>query len=78
MKKNPKETKMARKAKTIAEELKEESVAVEAPANNGNAYDEFVERISRLESIVREQGDRIAKLEKNAPKRLTSADFCGM
>lgn len=68
---------MARKAKTIAEELKEESVA-EAPASNGNAYDELVERISRLESIVREQGDRIAKLEKNAPKRLTSADFVGM
>ena len=78
MKKNPKEMKMARKAKTIAEELKEESVAVEAPAGNGNAYDELVERISRLESIVREQGDTIAKLEKNAPKRLTSADFCGM
>ena len=69
---------MARKAKTIAEELKEESVAVESPAGNGNAYDELVERISRLESIVREQGDTIAKLEKNAPKRLTSADFCGM
>lgn len=70
---------MARKnSKTISEELKEESVAVEAPTGNGNAYDELVERISRLESIVREQGDRIAKLEKNAPKRLTSADFCGM
>ena len=70
---------MARKnSNTISEELKEESVAVEAPAGNGNAYDELVERISRLESIVREQGDRIAKLEKNAPKRLTSADFCGM
>ena len=68
---------MARKAKTIAEELKEESVA-EAHASNGNAYDELAERISRLESIVREHGDRIAKLEKNAPKRLTSADFCGM
>lgn len=68
---------MARKTKTIAEELKEESVA-EAPASNGNAYDDLVERISRLESIVREQGDTIAKLEKNAPKRLTSADFCGM
>lgn len=69
---------MARKTKTIAEELKEESVAVESPAGKGNAYDDLVERISRLESIVREQGDRIAKLEKNAPKRLTSADFCGM
>lgn len=69
---------MARKAKTIVEELKEESVAVETTAGNGNAYDDLVERISRLESIVREQGDRIAKLEKNAPKRLTSADFCGM
>lgn len=70
---------MARKnSKTISEELKEESVAVESPAGNGNAYDELVERISRLESIVREQGDKIAKLEKNAPKRLTSADFCGM
>jgi hypothetical protein len=69
---------MARKAKTIAEELKEESVAAESPAGNSNAYDELVERISRLESIVREQGDKIAKLEKNAPKRLTSADFCGM
>lgn len=69
---------MARKARTIAEELKEEPVAVESPAGNGNAYDELVERISRLESIVREQGDRIAKLEKNAPRRLTSADFCGM
>lgn len=68
---------MARKARTIAEELKEESVA-EASASNGNAYDELVERLSRLESIVREQGDTIAKLEKNAPKRLTSADFCGM
>jgi hypothetical protein len=65
-------------SKTISEELKEESVAVESPAGNGNAYDELVERISRLESIVREQGDKIAKLEKNAPKRLTSADFCGM
>ncbi len=70
---------MARKnSKTISEELKEESVAVESATGNGNAYDELVERISRLESIVREQGDRIAKLEKNAPKRLTSADFCGM
>ena len=69
---------MARKSsKTIAEELKEEPVA-EAPASNGNAYDELLERVSRLESIVREQGETIAKLEKNAPKRLTSADFCGM
>ena len=72
-KKNPKEMTMARKnSKTISEELKEE------PVTKPEAEAALEERVKCLETIVKNYAERIAKLEANAPKRLTSADFVGM
>ena len=64
---------MARKnSKTISEELKEETIA------KPEAETALEERVKSLETIVKNYAGRIAKLEANAPKRLTSADFVGM
>lgn len=64
---------MARKnSKTINEELKEE------PVTKPEAETALEERVKCLETIVKNFAERISKLEANAPKRLTSADFCGM
>ena len=58
--------------KNISEEIKEESV------ENPEAEIALEERVKCLETIVANFAERIAKLEANAPKRLTSADFVGM
>lgn len=64
---------MARKnSKTISEEFKEEAVT------KPEAENALEERVKILETIVENFAKRIAKLEANAPKRLTSADFVGM
>jgi hypothetical protein len=65
--------KMAKKnSKNISDEIKEESVT---KPESENALEE---RVKCLETIVKNYAERIAKLEANAPKRLTSADFVGM
>ena len=83
---------MAKKTKqTAAEETKEEAVAVpvETPVETPKEEavpepaempeeDPTIKRIAALETIVENLAKRITKLEANAPKRLTSADFCGM
>jgi hypothetical protein len=83
--------KMARKTKAqnAAEETKEEAVPVETPVETLKEEavaepaempeeDPTIRRIAALETIVENLAKRITKLEANAPKRLTSADFCGM
>jgi len=80
---------MARKSKAqteAAEELKveeamPETIHVSEPKEEhkeGNRTDELEAIVKELSSLVNELKERIAVLEKNAPKRLTSADFCGM
>lgn len=84
---------MARKNKAVAEEIKEEintepvnESADTIPCVKAETKEEpkpekadpLEERVKALEVIVKNFAERIAKLEKNAPKRLTSADFCGM
>lgn len=59
-------------SKNISEEIKEESVT------KPEAENALEERVKCLETIVKNFAERIAKLEANAPKRLTSADFVGM
>ena len=59
-------------SKNISEEIKEESV------EKTEAENALEERVKCLETIVKNFAERIAKLEANAPKRLTSADFVGM
>lgn len=79
------------KAQNAAEETKEDAVAVpvETPVETPKEdavpepaempeEDPTIKRIAALETIVENLAKRIAKLEANAPKRLTSADFCGM
>ena len=64
---------MAKKtSKTTSEEIKEE------PVTKPEAENALEERVKCLETIVKNYAERIAKLEANAPKRLTSADFVGM
>lgn len=59
-------------SKNISDEIKEESV------EKHEAENELEERVKCLETIIKNFAERIAKLEANAPKRLTSADFVGM
>lgn len=75
------------KAQNAAEEKKEEAVAVPVETPKEEAVpepaempeeDPTIKRIAALETIVENLAKRITKLEANAPKRLTSADFCGM